>query len=107
LFKRIFQNRNKTYPDGPFGFPIIGHLPLFGNYPPKTFMKWWNSYGDVFSIRLGSWNAIVVNGYNAVKAAAEHPDDVFSGRPNFFLWIFTEKASRKLLLLLIIFRQFI
>ncbi|XP_060573271.1 cytochrome P450 1A1-like [Ruditapes philippinarum] len=84
MIKRIFQNRNKTYPDGPFGFPIIGHLPLFGNYPPKTFMKWWNSYGDVFSIRLGSWNTVVVNGYDAVKAAAEHPDDVFSGRPNFF-----------------------
>ncbi|XP_060559051.1 cytochrome P450 1A1-like, partial [Ruditapes philippinarum] len=83
FLKRFHQTRNKIYPNGPFGFPIVGHLPLFGNYPPETFMKWWKTYGDVFSIRLGSWNAVVVNGYNAVKAAGEHPDDAFSGRPNF------------------------
>jgi hypothetical protein len=83
FLNRLHQTRNKIYPNGPFGFPIVGHLPLFGNYPPETFMKWWKTYGDVFSIRLGSWNAVVVNGYNAVKEAGEHPDDAFSGRPNF------------------------
>jgi cytochrome P450 len=83
FLQRLLQNRDKRYPNGPFGFPIVGHLPLFGNNPPKTFMKWWQIYGDVFSIRLGSWNTVVVNGYNAVKSAAEHPDDAFSGRPNF------------------------
>jgi cytochrome P450 len=81
--KQLFQSNGKRYPKGPLGFPIVGHLPLFGNNPPKTFLRWWNSYGDVFSIRLGSWNTVVVNGYDAVKAAAEHPDDAFSGRPNF------------------------
>lgn len=79
----LLQNKEKRYPKGPVGFPIVGHLPLFGKYPPKTFLKWWNSFGDVFSIRLGSWNTVVVNGYDAVKAAAEHPDDAFSGRPHF------------------------
>ncbi|XP_045192775.2 cytochrome P450 1A1-like [Mercenaria mercenaria] len=83
FIKWLLQNRGKRYPRGPFGFPIVGHLPFFGNHPPSTFMKWWKSYGDVFSIRLGSWNAVVVNGFKAVKAAAEHPDDAFSGRPNF------------------------
>ncbi|XP_045182832.2 cytochrome P450 1A1-like [Mercenaria mercenaria] len=83
FFKWFLQNRGKRYPKGPMGFPIIGHLPFFGSHPPSTFMKWRESYGDVFSIRLGSWQAVVVNGYKAVKAAAEHPNDAFSGRPNF------------------------
>lgn len=74
---------NKRYPKGPIGFPIVGHLPLFGSYPPTVYMKWWKSYGDLFSIRMGSWNTVVVNGYSAIKAAAELPEDAFSGRPNF------------------------
>ncbi|WAQ98750.1 CP1B1-like protein [Mya arenaria] len=32
-------------------------------------MAWRNTYGDVYRIRLGSWRAIVVNGYAAVKEA--------------------------------------
>jgi cytochrome P450 len=94
FLQRFLQNRKKRYPKGPFGFPIIGHIPLFGNNPPKTFMKWWKSYGDVFSLRLGSWNTVVVNGYKAVKAAAEHPDDAYSGRPNFVsMSIFKERIK--------------
>ncbi|XP_045181722.2 cytochrome P450 1A1-like [Mercenaria mercenaria] len=83
FIKWILRSKGKRYPKGPMGLPIVGHLPFFGRHPPSTFMKWWKSYGNVFSIRLGSWNAVVVNGYKAVKAAAEHPNDAFSGRPNF------------------------
>ncbi|XP_045189351.2 cytochrome P450 1A1-like [Mercenaria mercenaria] len=83
FIKWILQSKGKRYPKGPMGLPIVGHLPFFGRYPPSTFMKWWKSYGNVFSIRLGSWNTVVVNGYKTVKATAEHPNDAFSGRPNF------------------------
>ncbi|XP_045181602.2 cytochrome P450 1A1-like [Mercenaria mercenaria] len=83
FIKWVLQSKGKRYPKGPMGLPIVGHLPFFGRHPPSTFMKWWESYGNVFSIRLGSWNTVVVNGYKAVKAAAEHPNDAFSGRPKF------------------------
>ncbi|XP_052765377.1 cytochrome P450 1A1-like [Mya arenaria] len=76
------QRKTKRYANGPWGLPIIGHLPFFGQSPPETFAKWRAQYGDVFRIRLGSWNAVIVNGYNAVKEASEKDDD-FSGRPAF------------------------
>ena len=76
---RIFSK--KRYPPGPWGFPIIGHLPFLGGKTEKTFIKWWEQYGDVFSFRLGSWNAVMINGYDAIKDAADRSDDVFSDRP--------------------------
>ncbi|XP_060582261.1 cytochrome P450 1A1-like [Ruditapes philippinarum] len=73
----------KRYPPGPWGFPIFGHLPLLSNKPELKYSKWRQKYGDIFSIRFGSWNTIIVNGYEAIKDAAERKDDVFSGRPEF------------------------
>lgn len=77
------RTRHKRYPPGPWGFPIVGHLPLFGEYPPAVFQTWIETYGSVFRIRMGSWNTVVVNGFEALKAAAELPGDAFSGRPHF------------------------
>ncbi|XP_052796199.1 cytochrome P450 1A1-like [Mya arenaria] len=79
--KWIFSDRK--YPDGPWGFPVVGHLPLLGKFPPKQLMAWRKIYGDVYRIRLGSWPAIVVNGYAAVKEATLTAGDAFSGRPDF------------------------
>ena len=63
---------------------MVGHLPFFGSYPPQTFQKWQETYGDVFRIRMGSWKTVVLNGYSAIKDAMDRKDDVFSSRPNLF-----------------------
>ncbi|XP_053388301.1 cytochrome P450 1A1-like [Mercenaria mercenaria] len=83
LFKLFVVVKRKRYPNGPFGLPVLGHLPFFGKSPPITFSQWGQKYGDVFRIRMGSWNTVVVNGYEAIKEAAEKTDDAFSGRPEF------------------------
>ena len=70
-------------PPGPWGFPFVGHLPLFGNNLPETFSKWRLIYGDVFRIRLGSWDTVVINGYTAIKEALEARGDALSSRPDF------------------------
>ena len=70
-------------PPGPWGFPIVGHLPLFGAYLPDTFDQWRRKYGDVFRIRMGSWDAIVINGYSTIKDALEKRGDAFASRPCF------------------------
>ncbi|XP_053381896.1 cytochrome P450 1A1-like [Mercenaria mercenaria] len=93
FIKWVLQTKGKRYPRGPMGLPVVGHLPFFGRHPPSTFMKWWKSYGNVFSIRLGSWNTVVVNGYKAIKVAAEHPNDTFSGKPNF---VSTEVSAERI-----------
>ena len=76
---------NKPKPPGPWGFPIVGHLPLFGDYFPATLDKWRRQYGDVFRIRIGSWDSVVINGYSTIKDALETRGDVFSGRPDFLV----------------------
>lgn len=90
IFKRTSGGR-KNYPNGPFGLPIVGHLPFFGSYPPRTFYSWWQQYGDVFRIKLGSWNAVVINKVSVIRDVTQHSNDAFSGRPNFvFTNVLTE-----------------
>ena len=85
LIKRIINDtcRNKPGPPGPWGFPIVGHLLFVGGNLPETFCKWRQQYGDVFRIRMGMWDTVVINGYSAIKEALEKHGDTFSGRPNF------------------------
>ncbi|XP_052809157.1 cytochrome P450 1A2-like [Mya arenaria] len=87
----ISLGARKRYPPGPWGFPVIGHLPLFGRLPTETFLQWRHSYGDIFRIWMGAWPAVVVNGYRAVKKAADKPGDVFLDQPDFV----TNKALRE------------
>ena len=82
VFSYVYK-RKRHYAPGPWGIPVVGHLPLFGQRPTDTFKIWRNKYGDVFRIRLGSWNAIVLNGHDTVKCALERQDSVFSNRPDF------------------------
>lgn len=75
--------RLKKLPKGPVGFPLIGHLHLIGNNPIARLKEWKKQYGNVFCIRIGSWNAVVVNGYDTVKVTAENMKSGMQGRPNF------------------------
>jgi len=82
LMKNYFVRKKQRSPPGPWGLPVLGHLPFFGPSPPKTFARWQQTYGHVFRIRLGSWRTVVLNGYDVIKEAADKGDD-FSGRPGF------------------------
>ena len=83
IVRHYVESRRHNYPPGPWGFPIVGHLPLFGSRPSETFRRWSKAYGNVFRIRLGSWNTVVLNGYSTIKGALDRTDDAFSSRPNF------------------------
>jgi len=82
LSRKYLTERRLRRPPGPWGLPILGHLPFFGPSPPRTFARWRQTYGNVFRIRLGSWETVVLNGYDVIKEAADTGDD-FSGRPCF------------------------
>ncbi|KAL4227403.1 Protein prrc1 [Mactra antiquata] len=85
--------KNRRYPPGPFGLPLVGHLPFLGNYPPSTLMRWRQQYGNIFSIKLGGWKTVVINGYSAIHEATRHPKDAFSGRPDFVSLTAIQKAA--------------
>ena len=61
-------------PPGLFPWPIIGNLPTLGERPHVALMTLAQRYGDVFSIKLGSWPAVALNGYEAVHEALQDKD---------------------------------
>ena len=77
------SKKRRNLPPGPRGLPLVGYLPFFGKEPPVTFMEMRKTYGDVVSIRMGSWPAIVINGREAIREALVTKGDDFSGRPAF------------------------
>ena len=93
VYRHLFPRKGKRYPPGPWGLPLVGHLPFLGSYPPQTFQKWQKTYGDVFRIRMGSWVTVVLNGYSAIKDAMDRKDDVFSSRPQFFSFQVLKKLN--------------
>ncbi|KAK7301626.1 hypothetical protein RJT34_12495 [Clitoria ternatea] len=50
------------------GLPVIGNLlQLKEKKPYKTFTKWAEKYGPIYSIRTGAFTVIVLNSVNVAK----------------------------------------
>lgn len=77
----LWTNYNwRGKPPGPWGFPIVGHLPLLGSNPHEKLLEWRRRYGDVYSLRMGSGSGIVLSGVNVIKEALVKKTDDFAGR---------------------------
>uniref|UniRef100_A0A1I8HIF9 C-type lectin domain-containing protein n=1 Tax=Macrostomum lignano TaxID=282301 RepID=A0A1I8HIF9_9PLAT len=62
---------------GPWGFPVIGHLPRLGTQPHIRLLEWSRVYGNIYFIRMGLWPALVVNGTAAIRhVLTEHGRDI-------------------------------
>ncbi|KAK3101814.1 hypothetical protein FSP39_006560 [Pinctada imbricata] len=75
--------QNKKLPPGPWGFPLLGHLPFLGKDPLSKFDKYRKEYGDIYRIRFGKWPTVIINGKAAIKKALYHRGDAFNDRPEF------------------------
>ena len=94
VFVWIYYNGQKSgrkYPKGPWGVPFFGHLPFIGALPTETFLKWSEKYGNVFMIRFGKWNTVVVNGEKAIREIGMRKD-AFSGKPPFGFQLLLKEA---------------
>lgn len=67
---------------GPFPWPIVGNAPQLGNTPHIAFSRMAQRYGDVFQIKLGNRNVVVLNGSAITQALLKQGVD-FAGRPDF------------------------
>ncbi|CAG7724125.1 unnamed protein product [Allacma fusca] len=76
---RFLRRKSKHFPPGPWGFPVIGHLPLLGQSPHKTLLKWTRTYGPVIGVQFGSYRTVVINDAKLIKEALNN--NAFSGRP--------------------------
>ena len=76
------MGQTQSLPPGPTGWPFVGSaLSIMGNKRLKSLDGFHQSYGDVFSMYLGSRLTIVICGYDAIKMALVDMADVFYDRP--------------------------
>ncbi|XP_052001435.1 cytochrome P450 1B1 [Xyrauchen texanus] len=78
--------RNLTFKrrlPGPFAWPLVGNAMQLGQMPHMTFSKLAKKYGNVYQIRLGSSDIVVLNGDSAIQQALIQHAREFAGRPNF------------------------
>ncbi|XP_053553863.1 cytochrome P450 1B1-like [Bombina bombina] len=73
----------KKSPPGPFQWPLLGNVMQLGQMPHLTFCKMAQKYGNVFQIRLGNHNIVVLNGDTTIRQALVKHSAEFAGRPNF------------------------
>ncbi|XP_019629673.1 PREDICTED: cytochrome P450 2D15-like [Branchiostoma belcheri] len=81
------RKRKKNLPPSPAGsWPVVGHLPLIGSRAPyQKLTEWRSRYGDVYSIRMGTSDVVVLNGYRAVREALVDNREVFADRPDNYI----------------------
>lgn len=78
LWRRL---RQRSIP-GPLPWPVIGNVAQMGKAPHLYFSRMAKKYGDVFQIKLGCRNVVVLNG-DCIKQALVKQGPEFAGRPDF------------------------
>ncbi|XP_035675180.1 cytochrome P450 2U1-like [Branchiostoma floridae] len=86
------RGRPDKFPPSPPGLPLLGNLLSLIREPHLQLTAWRRRYGDVFSLRMGPQDVVVVNGCAAIKEALVMKGAHFSDRPALFL---TEAISSR------------
>ncbi|XP_078591227.1 cytochrome P450 2U1-like [Branchiostoma floridae x Branchiostoma japonicum] len=79
------RGRPDKFPPSPPGLPLLGNLLSLIREPHLQLTAWRRRYGDVFSLRMGPQDVVVVNGCAAIKEALVMKGAHFSDRPALFL----------------------
>ncbi|XP_078679586.1 cytochrome P450 2D6-like [Branchiostoma floridae x Branchiostoma belcheri] len=82
----VLWKRRRNLPPYPAGrVPVLGHLLTLGRAPHLKLTAWRRQYGDVFTVRMGMEDVVVLNGYTAVKDALVDRSELFASRPPIYL----------------------
>ena len=87
-----FINQNHRLPPGPVGIPVLGYLPFLNVFNlGQSFSDLSKRFGDIFSLRVGTELAIVLNSYDAVKKAFSKSELI--DRPDTFMFRFFSQGE--------------
>ncbi|XP_069130004.1 cytochrome P450 2H1-like isoform X2 [Argopecten irradians] len=83
----IWNTKRLNLPPGPGGVPGLSGIKTMRSdkIPMRTFRKLRKTYGDIFSVRVGTQLIVVLNGYEVIKEALVKRADEFSDRPILYI----------------------
>jgi len=79
LLKLTLRPKYKLPPSPP-GYPVFGHLHLLGKLPHQSMAHLAKTYGEIYSLRLGSVPAIVVTTPEMAKEFLQTHDKIWASR---------------------------
>ena len=84
-FKFLLQTRtkHKHLPPSPPSLPILGHLHLIKKPFHRTFHRFSQKYGNIFSLKFGSQFVVIVSSPSAVEECFTKNDIILANRPRF------------------------
>ncbi|XP_061116836.1 cytochrome P450 1A1 isoform X1 [Conger conger] len=71
-------------PPGPTPWPLVGNLLQMGAQMHLSLTGLRAEYGDVFRMKMGSLEVVVLSGYGTIRKALVRQGESFSGRPQLF-----------------------
>lgn len=79
----VISRLNSRLPPGPWGFPVIGCLPLLGSMPHAALAKLAQKYGPIMHLKLGTRDIVVASKPDSARAFLKNLDQNFCNRsPN-------------------------
>jgi len=82
----VRSRRPIGYPPGPTPIPVIGNMHnIAKGHVLKTFRELRTKYGDIFSLSLGQFWVIVVNGTENLRELLVKNGEYTSDRPPFYI----------------------
>ncbi|XP_055348080.1 cytochrome P450 2C30-like isoform X2 [Paramacrobiotus metropolitanus] len=75
-----YFKRRKRIPPGPLGLPVVGYSPFLGRKPAEKIVELSKQYGNIMSFYLGNRLTVILNDYDAVKAAYIDNAEAFTDR---------------------------
>ncbi|CAK8533664.1 unnamed protein product [Lathyrus sativus] len=80
----VGRSKKREAPIAKGAWPILGHLPIFygTQSPHRVLGALADKYGPIFSIKLGSKHALIVNNWKMAKECFTTNDMALASRPN-------------------------